>query len=303
MKCAAVTGAGGFIGGHLSTALVARDCQVRRIKRTELSTPDLQGVDTLFHLAGLAHAGAQGADRREMFSVNAEQTLALFRKAGEAGVDRFVWLSSIKVLGDVSEHPLTVAAPYQPGDVYAESKAEAERLLLEEASTITRNGTQLSIVRPPLVYGRGVGANFYAMLSAADSSWPLPLKSAQAPRAWLGVDNLVDMLVLLADTNARSKSIESNEAKIWHVRDLEESNVRQMISLCRELMSRSAHLWSVSPRIAMMAGALLGRRDMVSRLFQPLRVDMSDTQRQLGWQPPNPQLQQLKQVVAWYQTH
>lgn len=293
MRCAAVTGASGFIGGHLVSALEKQGWQVRCIPRAGLKAPDLQNVDTLFHLAGLAHAGAQGADRREMFAVNAELTLALYRQAIEADVGRFVWLSSIKVLGDDSEQPLTVEAPYQPGDVYAESKAEAERMLLEQA----RGHTRLSIVRPPLVYGCGVRANFYALLSAADSSWPLPLKSALAPRAWVGVDNLVDLLLSLADRS------ENGEQEIWHVRDLEESNVGQMVSDCRELMGRSARLWPVTPKVAMAAGTLLGRKDVISRLFQPLRVDMSATQRELGWQPPYAQSHQLKQVVAWYQTH
>ena len=175
---ALVTGAGGFIGSHLAPALADAGWQV---------TQELAGVDAVFHLGGLAHGGAQGADAEQLHQVNALDTLNLFQRAVAAGVPLFVWLSSIKVLGDVSSAPFTAADPLAPAGAYARSKAAGERLLQAEAAGSTR----LAIVRPPLVYGPRVKANFLQLLQWADRSWPLPLGSATAPRAMVSVDNLV----------------------------------------------------------------------------------------------------------------
>lgn len=293
MKRACVTGANGFIGGHLVPALQAADWAVVPLARDELATAQLSGIDTLFHLAGLAHAGAQGADREHMFEVNVNQSVNLYRAAVAAGVRRFIWLSSIKVLGDVSASPLSADAPRHPGDDYAQSKAAAEEALLNEP----RGETQLCIVRPPLVYGPNVQANFLSLLRAANSPWPLPFKSARAQRAWLGVDNLVDLLLVLANSPA------AGEQAIWHVRDAQESSVGELLATLRNIQGRPPGLWSVSPEMALRLGRMFGRAETASRLFEPLRVDMQATERLLGWQPPVTQNQALKQVMAWYQTH
>ena len=291
MKRACVTGSGGFIGGHLVPALHDAGWDVINLTRDEAPTVQLSGIDTVFHLAGLAHAGAQGADRAQMFEVNVDQTVGLYRQAVAAGVGRFVWLSSIKVLGDVSEMPLSPDAPRCPGDIYAQSKAQAEQTLLSEPC----GETQLAIVRPPLVYGPGVSANFLSLLRIAASPWPLPFKSANAPRAWVGVDNLVDMLLALAN------SAENVEQLIWHVRDVEEVGVGQLVTALRDIQGRQPGLWSVDPDLAMKAGKLLKREGVMSRLFDPLRLDMQATETLLGWRPPLTQKQALKQVMAWYQ--
>ena len=291
MNRALVTGASGFIGTHLVTHLRSEGWQVETAAHDCLERGlALEGIATVFHLAGLAHAGAKVSDRPRMFAANVALSTALYQRACDAGVGRFIWLSSSKVLGDTSSAPLTETAPYKPGDLYAESKMAAEQALLEMSCLNTR----LCVVRPPLVYGVGVGANFLSLLRAAVSAWPLPFASALAQRSWLSVNNLTDFLHTLACVD------ELGEQKIFHVRDAADASVAQMLTRLRALNDSSPKLWPLNPRVGMMLGALLGRRDMVSRLFLPFQLDMQTTQKTLAWAPPLPQMNELVQVLEWH---
>ncbi len=308
MNIVLVTGANGFIGTHLVAAFKAAGWQVHGVSRRghyaeaiDHGWPTLEQaalqlkdhpVDVVVHLAGLAHSGAQGAGAAELIEVNAKQTENLFCRSVAAGVKHFVYLSSIKVLGDRSDVPLQIDAPYQPGDDYASSKVAAERALLEASL----NSTQLSIVRPPLVYGPGVQANFFNLLQAADSVWPLPLKHAQAPRAWLGIKNLCDFLLTLAVHEA------SSNPKIWHVADVEQSSVADMLIALRTAMGRSARLLPMPTAVLMGLAKFFGQAGAAQRLLWPLPIDTSVSQEDLSWRPPFSQQQQLAEVVSWYRT-
>jgi UDP-N-acetyl-alpha-D-quinovosamine dehydrogenase len=297
MPAALVTGASGFVGVHLVQALEQQGWQVHKVDRhTSLDQYQLSQQDVVFHLAALAHAGAQGADEAMMMKVNAQQTLHRFEQACSAGAGHFVWLSSIKVLGDSSARALTPEDPYAPGDIYARSKVRGEELLLAAAKKLQPHASPaLSIVRPPLVYGPGVSANFLSLWRAAMSPWPLPLGAANAPRAWLGVDNLVSFLL------ARVAGHAQMSATIWHVCDDEQTSVREMLTNLRALVNRSANLWTLPVGLIKAAAALLGKQGSVSRLFDPLPVDDSQSRQLLSWTPPVTQQQQLEKVLTWYQ--
>ncbi len=297
MPAALVTGASGFIGAHLVRALEQQGWQVHKVDRhTSLDQYELCQQDVVFHLAALAHAGAQDADEAMMMNVNAQQTLRRFEQACSAGAGHFVWLSSIKVLGDSSARALTPADPYAPGDSYARSKVRGEELLLAAARNLqTQRLPELSIVRPPLVYGPGVSANFLNLWRAAMSPWPLPLGAANAPRAWLGVDNLVSFLL------ARVAGHGEMSATLWHVCDDEQASVREMVTNVRALVNRNANLWALPVALIKAAAALLGKQGAASRLFDPLPVDDSQSRQLLGWTPSVTQQQQLEKVLSWYQ--
>jgi UDP-glucose 4-epimerase len=140
-----------------------------------------------------------------------------------------------------------------------------------------------------------VKANFLAMLRWAASGWPLPLGGATAPRAWVGVGNLVDLLHRLG-------SAEFGGSHIMHVADAEQSSVSDMLRLMRRLLGQPDRLWDVSATVAVRVMHLLGRRDLASKLYAPLEVDFSTTTRLVGWAPPNSQEAELKKVLAWFQT-
>ena len=207
MTVACVTGASGFIGSALVRRLERRGQEVlpavrgeaargigdlARRSETDLARA-LAGADCVYHLAGL-NEGSRHVTAADYEAVNRDLTLRLFHAAAAAGVRIFVWLSTIKVLGEVAETPLEPQAPYAPEGYYALSKAAAERALLDSGG----HSTSLAIVRPPLVYGPGVGGNFAALMRLCRTGLPLPLAGATALRSMVGLANLVDFLAGLA---------------------------------------------------------------------------------------------------------
>jgi nucleoside-diphosphate-sugar epimerase len=245
----------------------------------------MEECDAVFHLAGIAH---RRASPDELTRVNERSPAALARAAGSAGVPGFVWLSSIKVLGETSSAPLPVTAPQAPADPYAASKAAGERLLQAAAA---EHSSRVCIVRPPLVYGAGVKANFLALLSLArlgQHGVPLPLGQARAPRSLLGVTNLCDFL-LRAAVAGRG---------VLHVADAEDLCVAQVLELLSQ--GRKIRLLNVPERTMQQVLALFGREQVYQRLFQPLQLDTSSSFADLDWQPPVNSAVLLNETMAWY---
>jgi nucleoside-diphosphate-sugar epimerase len=314
MKVALITGAAGFIGSALTERLLATGWQVRAIGRGagayaggigiecgDLGAADshqlddwLHGVDVVFHLAGRAHRRDAGSEleryaryRRD----NVSTTQALFLAAQRNAVQRFVFLSSIKVLGDYGSQPFVENAEPDPQDVYAQTKLEAERQLED---TLSRADTQVSIVRPPLVYGPGVKGNFRSLLSAVARGWPLPLGRADAPRSLLARANLVELLIAAAGDTA--------DLRILHARDDADSSVAQLVTMIARAFGRSPRLIAVPRRMMCVSARTTGLIGLYQRLFEPCAVDDSVTRAALGWQPTVPQQHAIDEVAAWWRT-
>ncbi|MEM7098155.1 MAG: NAD-dependent epimerase/dehydratase family protein [Pseudomonadota bacterium] len=301
-----VTGANGFIGGHLVERLAQAGWEVGAVQRQgtitrlaqvfpnlDLTPEQMEGYDVVYHLAGAAHARVK-TSQKALDAINAGASVKLFESANQAGVQKFVYLSSIKVLGDESQTPFAEDAPFNPGDKYARSKVAAERGLRDVHERVGK--TQLAIVRPPLVYGVGVGANFAQLLKWALSGWWLPLARASAPRSWVGVRNLVNFLLHVGGPQlARIDGV-------WHVRDEEESSVVQMIDKIVHCAEQQPRVWNLHPGAAMIGATLLGRRRTAQRLFLPLQIDMQATQAALDWHPTYRQHEELEQVVTWFKS-
>ena len=301
MTVVCVTGASGFIGGALVRRLkelgeevlpanrraAASDIgDLPRRSQAELARA-LGGVDAVYHLAGL-HEGSRHATAADFDTVNRQLTLRLFDAACTAGVRTFVWLSTIKVLGEVAETPLLPGAARAPASDYARSKAVAEQALLDS----DRESTTLAIVRPPLVYGPGVRGNFAALMRLCGTGLPLPLAGATALRSMVGLGNLVDFLARVPAGNLDGK-------EILHVRDAEEWSVTELAGELQRLSGRSSRQFAVSRKMAGSIAGWLGKGDMVARLFEPLRVEGESSARRVGWKPPWPSEELLKETVAW----
>lgn len=306
MTTALVTGASGFVGTHLLAHLMKLGWRIRLTRRDSVRLPDIpvesvcevgidsptgewvracSDVDVVFHLAGIAHRkGAQ----QELEAVNARSPALIAQAAAQSGVGAFVWLSSIKVLGEVSGQPLREAAVYAPADEYSRSKVLGEQRLLAQSGDAEM---RVSIVRPPLIYGPGVKANFAALLGLARLArrgLPVPLGAAQAPRSLLAVSVLCDYLVTVAE---RGRGI-------FHVADRQDLSVAALLeALCSPQTPR---LWSVPPGIVRGALTLLGRGALYSRLFEPLQLDCSDSYQRLDWQPPADSRSELNETMAWF---
>jgi nucleoside-diphosphate-sugar epimerase len=289
-----VTGAGGFIGRHLVDRLTREGWQfiaavrgtagnhanaltlgdLAAVEETKLAAT-MAHVDVVYHLAGRAHRvdGGRAADQKAHYDRdNVAATQQVYSAARLAGVPRLIYLSTIKVLGEVSAEPLSVDAPPAPPDVYSASKLAAERWLLEQVQ-----GPAVSIVRPPLVVGAGVKGNLAALIGWVRRGWPLPLGAARAPRSMIGVDNLIDLLIKAIDDQARTR--------ILHLRDDDEPTAAELVGVIADALNKPARLWNTPPELVRLAARAARRLAAYSALFEPFRVDDSATRRDFNWQP------------------
>lgn len=292
-----VTGASGLIGAALMERLRREQVSVVGVARRPSAHTGVVGGPTLEGegdwgrlLAGcriVVHAAARVHVTRNKHSdslkafraVNVAGTLTLARRAAECGAQRFVFLSSIKVNGEATEHgrPFAPDDPPYPQDGYAISKAEAEaglRALAAEA------GMEVVIIRPPLVYGPGVKANFLSMMRWLSRGVPLPLGAVEHNRRSLvALDNLVDLIVTCIDHPAAAN-------QVFLAGDGEDLSTTDLLRRLAAAMGVPARLVPV-PVWALRAGAsLTGQGAAVQRLCGSLQVDISKARELLGWDPP-----------------
>jgi Nucleoside-diphosphate-sugar epimerases len=295
-----VTGASGFVGGAVLCRLgrdgvVARGSFRRRSPNIPAGieqalvddlgpdtnwTQALGGIDAVVHAAARVHVMRESAldPLSEFRRVNVSGTLALARQAAAAGVNRFVFISSVKVNGEGTEprRPYRASDLPAPVDAYGISKHEAEQGLFELAR---ETGMSVSIIRPVLVYGPGVKGNFLTMMRWLYKGIPLPLGAIQNRRSLVGLDNVVDLIVTCLDHPAAS-------GRIFLVSDGEDLSTTALLRRVAASMGRPARLVPV-PVIALLAVArVMGKTDVAQRLCGSLQVDISSTRELLGWIPP-----------------
>ncbi len=275
-----ITGGTGFVGQSLVKRL--GDQTLRLATRADSAGWDkvLVGVATVVHLAARVHVMHDTeADPLTAFrAVNVEGTLNLARQAAAAGVKRFVFISSVKVNGESTQpgRAFTEADAPDPQDAYGQSKHEAEQGLRQLA---TGTGMEVVIIRPPLVYGPGVKANFAALLRAVQRGWPLPLGAVHNQRSLVSLDNLVDFIVTCI-----SHSKAANQTFL--VSDGQDLSTTELVRGMARAAGVPARFLPV-PVWALQAGAtLLGKGDAVQRLCGNLQVDISKARQLLGWVPP-----------------
>jgi nucleoside-diphosphate-sugar epimerase len=228
---------------------------------------------TVLHLAGRVHR-IEADSGTQYLRDNAEKTRQLAELAASRGARRFVFLSSIKVLGEeTTARPFTAVDSPAPQDGYARSKLAAEVALQEVAA---RGSMQYVIVRSPLVYGQGARGNLMALLKLADSTWPLPFASLAAPRSFIHVDDLAEML--------RACAMRPQAANRTYLpAHREPSCTRDLVGALRRALGRPARLFPMSPATIEALGAALGQRARALRLTRALEVDPSAAEHDLGW--------------------
>jgi len=243
-------------------------------------TDALCGAKVVVHLAARVHIMRdEAADPLTEFRrVNVEGTLNLARQAADAGVRRFIYLSSIKVNGEqtLCEQSFTVQDVPAPLDPYSISKHEAEESLRKLAQ---QTGMEVVIIRPPLVYGPGVKANFLAMMRWLHKGVPLPLGAIHNRRSLVALDNLVDLIITCLDHPAAAN-------QTFLISDGEDLSTTELLRRMGLALGRPARLIPVPVSLLTSGAALLGRRDMAQRLCGSLQVDISKARALLGWKPP-----------------
>ena len=252
----------------------------------------LAGAGVVVHLAARVHVMHDtAADLLTAFrAVNVDGTLKLARQAAAAGIKRFVFVSSVKVNGESTllGRAFTEANAPNPHDAYGQSKLEAEQGLRQLSAD---TGMEVVIIRPPLVYGPGVKANFATLMRAVQGGWPLPLGAAHNQRSLVALDNLVDFIVTCI-THPQA----SNQTFL--VSDGQDLSTTELVRGMAQAAGVSARLLPV-PVWALQAGAsLLGKGDAVQRLCGNLQVDMSKARSLLGWVPPVTVEEGLRRAMA-----
>ena len=297
-----VTGATGFVGKAVVQRLLADD-QSRRVavavRRDGQLWPEnvllrvtgdlepstdwsvaLGGVSSVVHCAARVHVMSDTATNPldEFRRVNVQGTLNLARQAAAVGVRRFVFISSVKVNGEATRlnAPFFADGVPAPLDPYGVSKMEAE-LGLREISAQT--GMEVVIIRPPLVYGPGVKANFALMMRWLRRRIPLPLGAIHNQRSLVALDNLVDLIVTCLTQSAAAN-------QTFLVSDGEDVSTTELLRRMGAAMGRPARLMPVPASWLKLAAAMAGKQDVVQRLCGSLQVDIEKTRRLLGWTPP-----------------
>ena len=296
-----VTGANGFVGAALVQRFLADELAaeiVATVRSSGCNFPKgverivvggideandwrdaLTGCEVVVHLAARVHVMADTATNplAEFRRVNVQGTLNLARQAAAAGVRRFVFVSSIKVNGEATQlgHSFTAADAPAPQDAYGVSKMEAEQGLREIA---LQTGMEVVIIRPPLVYGPGVKANFAAMMRWLRRGVPLPLGAIHNQRSLVALGNLVDLIVTCLTHPAAAN-------QTFLVSDGEDVSTTELLRRMGQAMGHPARLLPV-PTSWLKLAALVGKKDVAQRLCGSLQVDIEKTRRLLGWTPP-----------------
>ncbi|MCD2175639.1 SDR family oxidoreductase [Rhizobium sp. C4] len=250
----------------------------------------LQGCDAVVHTAARVHQMTEQAAEAEALyrQTNVEGTLNLARQAAASGVRRFVFMSSIKAMGEAGH--FSEATPCRPEDAYGRSKCEAEEALLKLSGEA---GLEIVILRLPLVYGPGVKGNFASLMRVVEKGIPLPLGAVNNARCLLYLDNLTDVIALcLAHQSAAGRA--------WLPSDGSAVSTSQLIRGIAAAMGRKARLVPVPPAFMRLAASLLGKGPAVARLFGDLTVDSAPLVQELGWRPPVMMADGLKVTADWY---
>ena len=307
-----LTGASGFIGSKIISALDKKNIKHVDVLRSKINNPgkgqyqvdSIDGdttwenafdkVNVVVHTAARAHIMNDEVldPLTEYRAVNTEGTLNLARQAATNGVKRFIFVSSIKVNGEATSgtKPFTEQILPEPQDPYGISKMEAEdglRILASET------GMEVVIIRPPLVYGPNVKANFLNLMKLADTGIPLPFGAINNKRSMVYVENLVDFIIKCIDHPAAAN-------QTFLISDDKDLSLTGLLKLIRSAFGRSLRLLPVPALLFHIVGKITGKTAVVDRLIGDLQVDSSKAENLLGWTPPFTVEEGIKATVTSY---
>ncbi len=303
-----VSGANGFVGSALCPRLAAlRHTVIPTVRRpsgiadevilygVESWKTALKGCDSVIHLAARAHVMQnQHRDPIQAFRAdNVDTTIELAKHAVDAGVRRFVFMSSIKVNGEKTDPGCSFSHddPVDPKDPYAISKWEAEQGILELAKS---TGLEVVIIRPPLVYGPGVKGNFATLIKWVKNGIPLPLGGAiHNRRSMMALDNLVNFTALCADIQASPNA----KGQVFLVSDGEDVSTAELLRKVAKAYRRNSRLFRVPEGLMRVAARWMGKASIADRLFGSLVIDDSKARQILGWHPASSMDEQLQRMA------
>ena len=317
-----VTGASGFVGKYLLHQFVDRQIPALGVVRSETRAAELRelfgqfgdtvklrvipedssvenwqqlftGIQTVVHLGARAHiTDREGSTARQAYwKTNVEWSRVLAEASRASQVRQFIYVSSIKALGDFTfpGHPFTTTSEPHPQDDYGRSKLVAER---EIASCLTGSATKLFILRTPLIYGPGVKANFLSLIRAAEHQLPLPLRSVHNRRSLLFVGNLTDLIATIITANSTPGT--------YLVSDTVPLSTPELFSVLAKELGVRCNLLPFPRQLLALGLRLVGKAAIAEKLLGDLELDTSDTCNQLHWSPPIDVKTGLRITASWY---
>jgi len=309
-----ITGATGFVGARLVAELLLQQFSISAIVRGEDSVvpvgaekiikgnltnvsdwfPVLKNIDIVIHVAGRAHIMNDDAidPVTEFRKVNTNVTLNLAKQAAEIGVKRFVFISSVKVNGEKTylDKPFKPDDDFVPCDPYGLSKYEAEKGLMALSK---ETSMEVVIIRPPLIYGAGVKANFASMIRWMDKGIPLPFGAVHNQRSLVALDNLVSFIICCI-----SHPKAANE--IFLISDGEDVSTTQLLKKVADALGKKTMLIPIPVGLMKLVAKLMAKSGMANRLFASLQVDSSKAHDLLAWEPVISMEEQLQKTVDAY---
>jgi len=308
-----VTGANGFIGQPLCSKLQAKGLivraamrqlspQVEAVETVMINTlnaetdwsDSLSVVDVVIHLASRVHVMEETASNplAEFREVNVEGTLNLARQAYKAGVRRFIFISSLKVNGESTplDKPFTADDTPAPVGGYAISKREAEDALRQLSA---ETGMEIVIIRPPLVYGPGVKANFMNMMRWLSAGFPLPLGAIKNKRSLVALDNLIDLIVTCIDHPGAVN-------QTFLVSDGQDVSTTELLKRTAAALGKTARLLPMPMGLLRIFATVSGKSEIYRRLCGSLQVDIGKSTDLLGWLPPFSQHEALQKTAQYF---
>lgn len=301
-----VTGASGFIGRSLCPYLIGEGNIVVPMARSHLEEEKsisncdatwkqaLLGCNSVIHLAGIANGsnGDKQIDLQDYREVNVKATGDLANRAIKAGVQRFIFMSTIKVNGEKTLNKGKFSATDQPNPQsnYAISKWEAEQELFEISS---KNDLEVVVIRPPLVYGPGVKGNFASLIKLVQTGLPLPFGSVNNKRSMIALENLMSVTALCADTN---NGLNLNR-EVFLVSDNDDISTAELLKKIAIAFEYKNRLIPFPVTWIETIAKLTGKVVLSDSLFSSLAIDISKTKELLGWTPQVSMDEQLKKMA------
>lgn len=286
-KSILLTGASGFVGKHYLQHFGDKQNIITvSLRRTAVEDIDFGGVDAVVHLAGKAHQ-TKKIPSEIYFDINRDLTLRLAQKAKSEGVNQFVFISTVKVYGDYQDQDIKIneKSPCSPSDPYGKSKLEAEEALKEMES----EGFLVTIIRPPLVYGKGVKGNLDRLIRLVEKLPILPFDCIDNQRSMVNVLNLLELI---------NFTIQNQTSGVFIAGDKKPHSTTELVKLINKYL-KSDKILICLPRYIVAIVSLI-KPALINRLFSSYIIDNTITNQKLGFQPPYTFEEGIKAMVEGY---
>lgn len=304
-----ITGATGFLGNYLSSFLVNQGYEIKKISRNKCNDEKkdldlnkeinwfqiLNDVDCIVHTAAKVHEVNQEEKRNDYYNINFKATERLAQQASESGVRRFIYISTVKVNGEFTDinFPINEESKNDINDFYSESKKKSEDALIEISK---KTEMEVVIIRPPLIYGPNVGANFLKMISWINREIPLPLKDINNSRSMIYIKNLCDFI---------SKCINHEKAsnEIFLISDDQDVSTSSLLNIISQKLNKRIRLFYFPKELLYLLLLFTGNKGTYYKLFLSLNINISKAKELLDWKPKYTINDGIEDTIKFYKIY